>query len=298
MILKTRMVYLVSITTILTTPLTATSLWAGGPIRAKVVYGEDNRLDLYQVKDSKKLQLADSTVALFKNSDLVFSNRKYTFSPDPFGQNSGLCQDEPFFDQPNAAFCSGSLVAPNIIITAGHCIEDETECSETKFAFNYSVKSDGAYPTSIAAKDVVGCKSIIHRERTDEGPDFAVIELTRAITHHQPLEINRASDLKVGDTLGVIGHPSGLPTKVAFGAEVRSIESNGFFMTNLDTYGGNSGSAVFNEKTGLIEGILVRGEEDFIYDPINGCRRSNHCSETGCRGEDVTQIDRVAPYIP
>ncbi|MEK7233144.1 MAG: S46 family peptidase [Elusimicrobiota bacterium] len=34
----------------------------------------------------------------------------------------------------------------------------------------------------------------------------------------------------------------------------------GFFVANLDTYGGNSGSAVFNVETNLVEGILLRSE--------------------------------------
>ncbi len=292
---KTGKVSLVSTFTILFASLTSTPLWAG--LETKVIYGADNRLDLYQVNDSKKLELADATVALFQKSDLVLSNKKYTFSLDKFGESASLCSNEPFFDQPSVAFCSGALVAPNIIITAGHCIEDESECANTKFGFNYSVKSNGQFPTALDARDVVGCKSIIHRERVDTGADFAVIELTRRITHHKPLAINRANDLKVGDSIGVIGHPSGLPTKVAYGASVRSLKA-GFFMTNLDTFGGNSGSAVFNETTGLIEGILVRGEKDFAFDFENSCRRSNVCSETGCRGEDVTLISQAAPFIP
>jgi hypothetical protein len=34
---------------------------------------------------------------------------------------------------------------------------------------------------------------------------------------------------------------------------------------------------------------------DFIY--TNGCRVSNRCADTGCRGEDVTLFERVLPYI-
>ena len=59
-------------------------------------------------------------------------------------------------------------------------------------------------------------------------------------------------------------------------------------MANLDTYGGNSGSAVFNAKTGLVEGILVRGEQDYVQK--GDCRVSNVCPADGCRGEDVTKI--------
>ena len=46
-----------------------------------------------------------------------------------------------------------------------------------------------------------------------------------------------------------------------------------------------------NETTGEVEGILVRGETDFVYK--NSCRVSNVCADDGCRGEDVTRITDV-----
>jgi len=72
---------------------------------------------------------------------------------------------------------------------------------------------------------------------------------------------------------------------------VRDASPTGYFVANLDTYGGNSGSAVFNAKTGVIVGILVRGENDYIYQ--GDCRVSNVCQATGCRGEDVTKLSAV-----
>ena len=264
----------------------------------KVIYGQDDRLDLYQVTDSMKLTLADSTVALMEAGNLSMSGGKVRISSGKYGEEMGLCSDEPFYDQPSAAFCSGSLVGEDLLITAGHCVTSQSDCMGTKFVFNFNVKAEGRFPSEVDASDVVGCKKLIKREQIGTGADYAVIQLDRKITNHKPLAINRANDLKNGDSIGVIGHPSGLPTKVAFGASVvrNAAASSGHFVANLDTYGGNSGSAVFNEKTGKIEGILVRGETDFVY--ANGCRRSNVCAATGCRGEDVTKISALAALIP
>lgn len=36
--------------------------------------------------------------------------------------------------------------------------------------------------------------------------------------------------------------PAGLPTKIAGGATMRDASPNGYYVANLDTYGGNSGS--------------------------------------------------------
>ena len=96
--------------------------------------------------------------------------------------------------------------------------------------------------------------------------------------------------------LFVIGHPCGLPQKYAPGAKVRDNTPAPFFVANLDTYGGNSGSPVFNATSYKVEGILVRGENDFV---TNGtCYVSLVCPTTGCRGEDVTRASIWAGKIP
>lgn len=273
------------------------ALASGGTPGERVIYGDDDRLDLFQVQNSRDVQLADSTAALMEAEKLTRNGDKFEIAAEIFGREFGLCPKEPFFNQPSGAFCSGALVGTDLLITAGHCVKTAADCAATKFVFNYSVTAEGVYPTSATAENVVGCKEIIARKQEGAGADYALIRLDRAITNHSPLKINRVADLKAGDKVGVIGHPSGLPVKVAFGdSEVRTVDKPGFFMANLDTYGGNSGSAVFNTRTGLIEGILVRGENDFVY--ASGCRVSNVCPATGCRGEDVTKIGELANLIP
>ena len=80
-----------------------------------------------------------------------------------------------------------------------------------------------------------------------------------------------------------------------------------YFETNLDVYGGNSGSAVasLNEQGELlyIEGILVRGNPDFV--PSGACYVSNVCSDSsGCSGtngtgwEEVTRATNFSDIIP
>ena len=91
----------------------------------------------------------------------------------------------------------------------------------------------------------------------------------------------------------VIGYPSGLPTKIADQAQVRTNKHRNFFVANLDTFGGNSGSPVINKSSGLVEGILVRGESDYKYNRVRGRFENNVCVDSGCRGEDVTKISSI-----
>lgn len=271
----------------------AIALCAAGFARSadKVIYGADDRLDIYQVTDAKMLKLADSTVGLFQGTDVTIDGNKAKLATDSYSQSYGLCKEEPFYDQYTGAFCSGSLVAPDVIMTAGHCVKSDYSCKSTKFVFGFAVTKPGVTPSEVPASDVYSCAELIGREQVGTGADWALIRLDRKVTGHEPLKYDAQSSVKNGDELVVIGHPAGLPTKVAGGATVRDASPNGYFVANLDTYGGNSGSAVFNAKTGIIVGILVRGENDYTYQ--NGCRVSNVCASDGCRGEDVTKLTSV-----
>src|SRR5690606_11297122 len=91
--------------------------------------------------------------------------------------------------------------------------------------------------------------------------DWMLVRLDRVVTAPGalPLEIRRDGFPGVGTPVGMIGHPSGLPMKIAFGSTtvIKKDFQSTFFEANLDAYGGNSGSPVFNQTTGIVEGIQV-----------------------------------------
>jgi subtilisin-like proprotein convertase family protein/S1-C subfamily serine protease len=261
----------------------------------KMIYGDDDRKNLYEVASPLYRKLADSTVALIKNSELRVLNASDLGLPSgTYGASQSLCTSEVFYSEPAAAFCSGSLVGPNLILTAGHCVTNANDCADARFVFGYAVTQSGKFPQTVAAKETYSCKRIIARKQEAAGADYALIELDRNVVGHEVLKLQRTRPAAVGDALTVIGHPSGLPTKVASGGKVRAVQT-GYFNSNLDTYGGNSGSAVFNSETGDVVGILVRGDDDFVM--RGQCVVSNRCAADGCRGEDVTRIDQVAALI-
>lgn len=269
---------------------------ASAQFRAKVVYGVDGRIDLYQTDSAQLRSLADSTVALFQGSGVSAAGGVATLATRSYADAYGLCKEEPFFEQEVGAFCSGSLVAPDIIMTAGHCVPSAEECANIKFVFGFAVKEKGVLPKSVPETEVYGCKELIGRQQVGDGADWALVRLDRKVAGHTPLKLNLTGQIEAKTEVLVIGHPAGLPTKIAGGAQVRDASKPGFFVANLDTYGGNSGSAVFNAATGLVEGILVRGEQDYVQK--GDCNVSNVCPADGCRGEDVTKIANVADKIP
>ncbi len=263
-----------------------------------VVYGQDDRLEIHQVSDPRILAVADSTVALFEKKNLLTgvaqfrgTNQKsnvFNLQAPTFGAQYRLCQDEPFFNQPSGAFCSGFLVGPDLIATAGHCVDDN-RCPQTAFAFSFQMNKDNTPVLAFPQTEVYGCKKVIARELT-AAQDWALVQLDRPVTNHKPLALAKRPPA-ANEAIYVIGHPAGLPKKAAGNANVRKID-NGFFSANTDTYGGNSGSAVFSLQTHEVLGILVRGENDFVQTP-NQCQKSTVCETDQCRGEDVTFIQYI-----
>ena len=117
---------------------------------------------------------------------------------------------------------------------------------DTFHNFNYKLTYEGQQYISVNKSDVYHCKKILAtRLIPSDGNDYAVIELNRNVQKIKPLKIRRKGKLKRNTKLLVIGYPSGLPVKIAGGAVVQDLEKK-YFVANLDTYGGNSGSS--NQK--------------------------------------------------
>jgi hypothetical protein len=277
-----------------------------GDLTPKIVYGLDDRRDEYELSDPDLLAVGDATVALVRTSDLTdngdgtYSLSALTFAQwyeleDPLETGNPLCLDEPYRDQPNPAWCSGFLVAPDIVATAGHCVTDTADCSSKAFVFGF-IMLDATTPVlTIDSSQVYFCSEIIARQQN--AADWGLIRLDREVTDHTPLPVRRTGKVEDGADVFVIGHPAGLPRKYAGGATVRDNSTPDYFQANVDTYGGNSGSAVFNVETMVVEGILVRGETDFVQD--GSCDRSNVCPDTGCPGwEEVTRATEFGNLIP
>lgn len=263
----------------------------GSIASTKVIYGDDDRLDVFESTNTQYVELSKSTAAMIPNSAIkkAFGGKTYTIKAKTLAQR-GICKSERFANQPTAANCSGFLVGDKYLVTAGHCIRSQSDCSGSHWAFNYKMNNSSDANMKLAANDVYRCKKIISQSldsRTKD--DYALIELDR-VTDKRPLTFRKSGKVKVNDKLVVIGHPTGLPTKIADGAWVRSMNSV-YLSANLDTYGGNSGSAVFNAVTGDVEGILVRGATDYVS--RGGCRVSNRISNSSGRGEDVTLITNI-----
>ena len=281
----------------------------------RVVYGEDNRKDLFEVTNPLYLKLAKSTAAMVKKEYLRDNGDSYS---SRIGANLedglGVCPSERFADQPLLSNCSGFLVGKDTIITAGHCYNGDYErlCEESVWVFDYKMADHKSINlTSIQKSNVYKCKSVV-KQVLNGNEDFAVIKLQKEVSGREPLKYRKTGKISNDAKLVVIGHPSMMPLKVSGGGTVLRNYDRFQFTTTLDTFQGNSGSAVFDSETGLLEGILVSGKTDYIPSIENNpqsCKVVNTCDMQGNNcdgtdrgslavpGENVTRITTVHKFI-
>ncbi len=284
-----------------------------------VIYGTDDRKDVYETTSALHLKLAKSTAGMIKKSMFIKGANATSFDLKEFKsleRAGNVCTSEKFSQQPLAAMCSGFLVGPDTLITAGHCYNTfdlpENVCKDFAWVFDFNMKSANHNPTkNFSINNIYNCKQVVAIQR-DAFYDFAVIKLDRKVVGREPLKFRTSGKISVNDPMVVIGHPTGLPLKIAGNGKVTNNNEMTRFSTNLDTFHGNSGSAVFNSTTGQVEGILIMGKNDYIpSNPSNprSCKVNNICDNNGnnCKagfepgpiqyGEVVLRIEKINTFI-
>lgn len=286
----------------------------------KVVYGSDNRREPYQANPTFA-RLARSTAAMISNRQIVSAGSTICALnfEDTLETGQNVCPTERFSQQPIGAMCSGFLVGEDLLVTAGHCFLSlgqmgfptaESVCRNFSWVFGYGMDNAIRNPLRGPTGDVYRCRQVVVARLTNT-QDFAVIRLDRKVTGRAPLRVRAAGKIPNNTGLVVIGHPSGLPTKVADGARVLHNGGRNMFGANVDTFHGNSGSAVFNATSGEVEGILVQGRSDYrpsIPSNENSCLVVNRCLDNGARcefmpngdtpAEMITRITDVSAWLP
>ncbi len=256
------------------------------------LYGTDDRLDLFDLHSPADLADADSVVALFFANDIVDnSDGTAKLQTQSLRDAKGVCVQERFQEQPSGGEGTGVLVAPRIVATAGHLVTKKN-VTTLRFVFGYRMRDAKTAQTTISKKEIYRGAAIEDLRLTANGPDWALVRLDREVEGHRVARIRRSGKIADQQHVHVIGHPLGLPAKFGGGAAVRENAATAFFVANLDTYSGNSGSPVFNSDTHEVEGILVRGERDFVQ--LGSCKVSLVCPTTGCNGEHCTRTTEFA----
>lgn len=259
--------------------------------RAPNLFGPDDRMEWYATTDLSLQDLARrSTLAVIPTDRVDVTDPENVIIADrgTHTEVHDLCPGEAFGDQPVSARCSATLVAPNTVLSAGHCFDEADDCMDSAFVFDWLYDAPGSFP-NLTIDDVYYCSSVaVVRSAGDR--DYAVITLDRPVEGpRRPAPVRYAvTTLLYDDPVTVIGHGAGLPMKIDTGGRVVAYGPD-FFETTADTFSGNSGSGVFLPD-GTLVGIHVRGPDDYI--DMGGCNVVNRLSDDSTRtsGGDASHI--------
>ena len=259
----------------------------------KGIYGTDDRKDIFEAAPTYR-KIARSVAAVMSGV-MPAENGMVQLDLHDLKTSFSLCESEQFGGQPADSFCTASLVGPDLLLTAGHCVASAEICRGKKFVFGYVIGADGEWPALLPASDIYSCAEIVGS--ANQGTeDFAVVRLDRPVTGREPLAVDRSGPPAPGDKVFAIGTPLGLPLKVADNARVRTVGADSF-ISDLDTFGGNSGSPVFNARTGLIAGVLIAGGQDLaVKDEV--CVVSYVTGQDEGDGEWAASAAQFSPFIP
>lgn len=275
------------------------------------VFGEDNRKEVKDAEGFK--EFARATAVMIPKSD-IRGNRIYaytlremlsrTFGVDKFHDNV------KFLDQPTAGTCTGFLIAPDILVTAGHCIKTIEDAKEYIFLFDYTTdlvfnsaknyftfNEENAYEVS----EVLSSELSDDDVDRDELLDYAIIKLDRK-SNRTPYRFRTSGSVGEKTSIYTMGAPTGLPLKFSEKAVVVDDSPEKWFKSSIDAFPGNSGGPVF-DKNGFIEGILVRGAVEFANGRYTGDYKYDYdcqCIKTvyfesadytaGCQTHRITEI--------
>lgn len=274
-----------------------------------LIYGTDNRVEVDLYPEPEFVEMSQSVGLRVSNKRLTEDRNNPDRILFPFitlkSAMPSLCEDERFRDQVNLGSCSGFLAGPKTLVTAGHCAKNILDCENNKWVFGFKDTT-----TELSKDQVYSCKKIITQKNIyddKEVSDYAVIELDRPVKGYVPLKLRKHGRVMLNTPLVVIGHPLGLPMKATDGGTVNRMNDlerknpiksfilrAHYFNANLDAYGGNSGSPVFNKRSGEVEGILIEGETDFVYNSKRECHESRKLSDSHHNAyEKVMRVNKI-----
>lgn len=276
--------------------------------REKTLYGySDQRMDYFEIQDPEVLKIADSVASVIPIKFIQFGNSSVQITGQELGEFEHLCAQEAYYTQPVAAGCTAFVVGPDLIATAGHCVDVAAQ-SRIVFGFRELRDASGVHaqvviPNSQIYKvaQVVAAIGQDQQHQDPQGSDYAILKVDRPITDHAPLALDLTGQPTKDTLVYALGYPTGIPLKLVGNATVQSVSGAAYFTSNLDTFAGNSGSPVLNFATNHVQGILVRGGTD--YKSVGTCKRAFVCplmpdpANQDCKGEDATQIGQLAPTL-
>lgn len=260
----------------------------------KAIYGTfDN--EFISMKAPQKIREMATGISYLVDKRLV-SHQSATESViygQTLRERDNLCSDEKFSENTTAGFCTGFLVGKDIIVTAGHCVNEESTCKNTSFVFGVNSAREDNQQFKIRRDNVYSCKKVLtsfYKKGTSY--DYAVIQLDREVKYRHVFVLGDDNKVTEKSKVAMLGHPNGLALTYSAPAPVAQAWDTHIFRARLDSFSGNSGSPVFDLATEKVMGILTGGQDDFEE---NGSCKNYAYYDYG--SERITRISKIKKIV-
>lgn len=233
-----------------------------------------------QAQQNLRLYAANN-VGMVYPKEVRFYNDEFILKKSGIKKSYRLCDGEKLVHRWSTFFCSGAFVAPNKILTAAHCVEN-LSCKDF-YLIREGTRSRLA--NRLPIENLFTCKEITKIKFRD----LAVI------TTHQEYDgpitpVTTEFKAQAPEKIFMLGHPLGMPLHKSEGVIFKQ-SSPGTCYADITSFEGNSGSAVYSQRTGQMIGVFVEGEKDFLFDRKSRCYRFKQCPIGRCSGEKVLTVN-------
>jgi len=250
--------------------------------------GTDQRYNMFEIDScvdaslaARIRQQAKSVACLVDKRNLsplgqghTISTRVRTLSTK-FAQAAPLEEGTAFENELVLGEGTAFLIGKQTALTAGHCVCSDTgvlnpvKVQQLWLVFGFEMKKLNKVRKKFQEDDVYRIENVIAYRYTKStattNDDWAILRLTREVQGRAPLDITICDHIPKQKRVYMLGHPSGLPLKLATNAEVEeSSDGKNYFQASLDAFGGNSGSPIFLEDSRIVAGMLFKGSTDFV----------------------------------
>jgi V8-like Glu-specific endopeptidase len=147
-------------------------------------------------------------------------------------------------------YCSGTLVARDLFLTASHCVDSSTVGQVVSFNYERS----GGPGSGLLTESFYTISAVVH---DSSALDFALLRLSGDPGSSFPWTPLSSSGHGNGTAITLIQHPDGRPKEIEAGS-ISSQSTDYYNYGDVDTEGGSSGSGILNDAGELI-GVHTNG---------------------------------------
>ncbi len=249
------------------------------------VRGSDDRVERYQIESEPLRRAARATAATFFEGEDLYKDRVGkvfrggSLVSATLETKEHLCKGQRFGDQPSLRHCSATLIGDDLMLTAGHCVDGTGGVCNFSVVFDYAYDAPPTDPLRVVAeipyRNVYRCVEILGSEYERVGTkttvDWALIRLDREVTGRTPVEVSWHDGAGPDEPVYLLGHPTGLPTKMSHGTVDPCAAVPGFYAHDADSFQVNSGGGLYDADGRLIGVTAFSNGHKFIERGDDGC---------------------------